>query len=113
MRIYISLPIETPGYDIVTQMRTARKWQRYFEHFGYEVSNPFDIYDRLCKFHKDARKPEPTREEIMREDITELICCNVIFFCNGWQNSKGCIEEAEVATQNIKIPVIFERGFMT
>lgn len=109
MKIYLSLPINTPGYDIAVQRRIAKMWQRYFEAQGHIVSNPFDIYDRLCQFHKDTHRKPPTRSEIMTEDITELITNDTIFFCNGWSNSKGCLEEAELATQYVIIDVIFEK----
>lgn len=110
-KIYLSLPIDTNGYDVSTQMRIARKWQRYFEAEGHTVVNPFDVYDKLCRFKKDAGLKPPTRSEIMKEDIAELLFCNVIFLCNGWQNSKGCIEEAETATQFVKITVKFESEY--
>jgi len=108
MRIYISLPIETPGFDISTQRRTARKWQLYFEAQGHVVSNPFEIYDRLCQFHRDTHRKPPTRSEIMAEDLTELATNDVIFFCNGWEKSKGCLEEAELSWQQ-GIKVMFEK----
>ena len=104
IKTYISLPIDTEGYDINLQRRKARMWQRYFEAEGHVVSNPFDIYDRLVQFHKDNHKQPPTRREIMTEDLTELMTNDHIFICDGWENSSGCIEEAELAiSQNIKI----------
>lgn len=110
MKIYISLPIDTEGYDITTQRWIAKKWQDHFEAKGYAVSNPFEIYDRLCQWNSNNAIEPPTRLEIMTEDLTELVTNDVIFFCNGWSESKGCIEEAELAILLNK-KVIFERNY--
>ncbi len=108
MKIYISLPINTEGYDINLQRKNAKKWQLHLESQGYSVSNPFEIYDRLCQFHKDTHRKQPTRLEIMTADLKELIKNDVIFFCNGWSESEGCIEEAELAMV-CDMKVMFEK----
>lgn len=108
MKLYISLPINTIGFNIETQRNHAKMWQRYFEGKGHTVSNPFEIYDRLCQFHERNLLNPPTRREIMTEDLTELMTNNRIFFCDGWSCSDGCIEEAETSWQ-IGIKPMFEK----
>lgn len=100
MKIYLSLPIT--GKDECKQRQIAKMWQRYYESKGHIVSNPFDIYDRLIKLI-----PNPSLRVIMTEDLTELMTNDAIFLCNGWENSKGCLEEVELAIQQ-KLKVMFE-----
>ena len=33
----------------------------------------------------------------MGKDIEALLECDAIYMCEGWQNSKGCMAEFEVA----------------
>ncbi len=106
MKIYISLPIT--GHDEMIQRRKARLWQSHFRNRGHEVINPFDVSDVLDNFHKDTRRKPPTYREYMDEDLKELAECTHIFFIEGWQNSKGCIEEAEFSIEN-NINVLFEK----
>lgn len=101
MKIYISLPIS--GKDESKQRQIAKMWQRYFEAQGHIVSNPFDIYDRLIKLI-----PNPSLQVIMVEDLAELMTNDAIFLCNGWENSKGCLEEVELAIQQ-KLKFKFEK----
>ncbi len=109
MKIYISIPIT--GHSDRKQRRKARMWQRYFEAEGHTVSNPFDIGDRLEKWHVHDKKPAPTYRDYMRDDIAELICCDAIFFVKGWDKSKGCLEESEVATQIMDLKILFEKDY--
>jgi len=44
----------------------------------------------------------------MTADLKELIKNDVIFFCNGWSESEGCIEEAELAMV-CDMKVMFEK----
>lgn len=43
--------------------------------------------------------PEPDKpySYYMGKDIEALLECDAIFLCEGWQNSKGCMAEFEVA----------------
>ena len=36
-------------------------------------------------------------ELFKRKDIEALLECDAIYLCEGWQNSKGCMAEFEVA----------------
>ena len=52
------------------------------------VITPFDVNENEDK-DSYARK--------MGNDIEALLECDAIFLCEGWQNSKGCMAEFEVA----------------
>lgn len=103
MHIYISLPIT--GKNESEQRRKAIMWQNYLESKGHIISNPFDIFDRLINLN-----PNPSYRAIMQDDLAELITCDAIFLCNGWEESKGCLEEVELAIQQ-KLKVMFEKHF--
>lgn len=109
MNIYISLPITEQ--DEATQRKKAEKWQKHFEKQGHKVSNPFEIGDRLEAFHRRAKITPPTYDQYMVEDLTELATNDVIFFCDGWHESKGCIIEAETAVQCFNLDILFEKDY--
>lgn len=107
MKIYISLPINTVGFDVDIQRRIANAIKLVLEKNGNIVINPFEVYDKLVKFHKDCKLKEPTRREIMDSDIEELLKCQAIYLCKNWMYSEGCLEEAFIAKKN-HILLIFE-----
>lgn len=96
--IYISLPIS--GRDIERQRRLATLWERFFVGMDYDVVNPFTVYDQLKTF----LGREPTYEEIMQVDLSELRSCTDILLVEDWFNSKGCMDEVDTAAaKGIKI----------
>ena len=97
MKIYISLPITDK--DEATQRRHAIRIKNQIELNGHDAVNPFDLYDELCLIHRHCKKPKPTYEEIMLEDIAALTNCDSIVLCEGWTLSKGCDMEYHHAKQ--------------
>ena len=61
-----------------------------YSKFGDELNiiTPFDVNENEDK-DSYARK--------MGNDIEALLECDAIYLCEGWQNSKGCMAEFEVA----------------
>ena len=108
MIVYISLPIT--GKCEIKQRYIARKLQRKFEKSGHTVVNPFDLGDQLLKCHLMIAKREPTYEEYMQEDLSNLDNCTHIFLCNGWSESKGCIREVE-RSLNCGIKFLYESTY--
>ena len=93
-RIYISIPIS--GHDLEKVKEKARNIRECLlcDVFGFrngqnrpDVITPFDV----C--------PEPNKpySYYMGKDIEALLECDAIFLCKGWQNSKGCMAEFELA----------------
>jgi hypothetical protein len=105
-RIYISLPIT--GLDENIQRQRALVWQRYFTKIGYEVVNPFDVYDSMCR--SMGHEVEPTYEEIMGACLVVVDTCTDIFLIEGWDLSSGCCREAIRATES-KLNIHFERTY--
>ena len=93
-RIYLSLPIKNTGYTTKERMKYADEVRRLLElRYGVRNENvivitPFDVNENEDK-DSYARK--------MGNDIEALLECGAIYLCEGWQNSKGCMAEFEVA----------------
>ncbi len=68
---------------------------RQLKSLGYYPVNPVRIYERL----KAQLGREPTRQEIMDEDIRELKNCDYINFLDKWKESEGAREEHDVAVK--------------
>lgn len=82
-RIYISIPIS--GHDLEEVKEKARK-AKMVSHW-YDVITPFDV----------CPEPDKPYSYYMGKDIEALLECDAIYLCDGWQNSKGCMAEFEVA----------------
>lgn len=97
MKIYISLPIS--GYPIEERVAYANMVR----------NNLIEVISQTCGFlgrKKNLRVvtpfdicPEPDKpySYYMGKDIEALLECDAIYLCEGWQNSKGCMAEFEVA----------------
>ena len=85
-RVYVSGPIA--GYDLQERKMAFLKVQHMLESLGYEVSNPFD----------NGVPDDAHWREHMRADIAMLLQCQSIYMMPGWEFSKGCKLELDVAT---------------
>ena len=83
-RIYISIPIS--GHDLEKVKERARKAKERVSH-RYDAITPFDV----------CSEPDKPYSYYMGKDIEALLECDAIYLCKGWQNSKGCMAECEVA----------------
>ena len=104
-RIYISIPIS--GYDLEEDKEKARYiserllWDVFELKKGChrpDVITPFDV----------CPEPDKPYSYYMGKDIEALLECDAIFLCEGWQNSKGCMAEFEVARIYNK-QILFEK----
>ena len=93
-KIYISIPIS--GHDleeVKEKVRNIKEWILWDEfgiEMGYhrqDVITPFDV----------CPEPDKPYSYYMGKDIEALLECDAIYLCEGWQNSKGCMAEFEVA----------------
>ena len=83
-RVYISIPIS--GHDLEEVKEKARKAKIWVSH-RYDVITPFDV----------CPEPDKPYSYYMGKDIEALLECDAIYLCEGWQRSKGCMAEFEVA----------------
>lgn len=84
-KIYISLPIT--GLDKDTVISKANDRKKLISFKGYEPVTPFDV----------SPDSNASYAEHMGRDIQALLECDAVYFCLGWQDSKGCQAEYEVA----------------
>jgi len=85
MKIYISLPIT--GHDIEQVEARCIFTAAILQKQGYTPISPLEL---------DHRDPEDY-EAVIGTDITALLCCDAVYFCNGWETSKGCRLEYQAA----------------
>lgn len=94
MRIYISLPItgvENEAREHADLIKAS------LSRLGYTPVSPFDIY---------AGK-NPSYIDYLCADIKELVKCDAVMFCKGWQFSRGCRIERAFA-QEFRKKIMFE-----
>ena len=83
--VYLSYPIS--GYDIEERREYAKNLKRSLEHFYKEIKNPLE---------NGLPVDTPTCDH-MRADFKMLLEADVIFMCEGWEESSGCVAEWTVA----------------
>lgn len=98
MKVYLSLPIS--GQPTKERMAYAEQVKQELEYtyrrdWGYSkfgdklnIITPFDVNENEDK-DSYARK--------MGNDIEVLLECDAVCFCEGWQNSDGCMLEFAAA----------------
>lgn len=84
-KVYISIPIS--GKDINQVKLYLDLVKNGIKSSGSDPITPFDV----------SPDSNASYAEHMGKDIQALLECDAIFFCRGWQNSKGCQAEFEVA----------------
>lgn len=96
MKIYISLPIT--GYDLSERRKYAERVKAHLKriHQQAEVVTPFDV-------NPDQ---ELSYAEYMGNDIAALLTSDAVYFCKGWDKSRGCRLEHSAAVE-YKISTIF------
>lgn len=84
-KVYVSIPIS--GEDYNDQRNHAFVVATDLGVKGYDTVTPFDI------------NPQPTTpyNEAMGKCIEALLDCDAICLCKGWNQSKGCRAELQVA----------------
>lgn len=95
-RVYISFPIS--DYDLEERKKYAKDAKvlvsrllqkdpiEQYKQFQNTIT-PFDVCPETDKLYS----------YYMGKDIEALLECDTVYFCEGWQNSKGCMAEFEVA----------------
>lgn len=89
-KIYLSAPIS--AYAVTTNGEQERReyFKKYadrLEAVGYKVFNPME---NGLPFNAE-------HAEHMKKDIRELLKCDAIVMLSGWQSSRGCKTEWDVA----------------
>lgn len=93
-RIYISIPIS--GHDLEEVKAKARDIRERLLWDVFELKKGQNHPDVITPFDV-CPEPDKSYSYYMGKDIEALLECDAIFLCKGWQNSKGCMAEFEVA----------------
>ena len=97
-KIYISGAIS--HHDLQERQEAFAHAARFLSLKGFEPVNPFD----------NGVDQQAHWREHMRADIGLLLGCDAIYMLQGWQLSKGCKLELDVAT-SCGIDVVFENQY--
>lgn len=84
-KVYISIPIS--GKDITEVNLHVDLAKKGLESNDYNPITPFDA----------SPDSNASYAEHMGRDIQAILECDAVYFCRGWQDSKGCQAEYEVA----------------
>lgn len=85
-RIYISLPISGQEEDARKKVERMKDTLR---EKGYLPVSPFEI----------TKGKNPQYEDHICTDLREMLDCDAILFCKGWEQSCGCLIEHHTAMQ--------------
>ena len=84
-KVYISAPIT--GFDLDERKRYFGDIAATLKLHGYEPVNPM----------KNGVPLDADVKEHLRVDFRNLLDCDYILLCDGWENSRGCQKEASLA----------------
>lgn len=94
MRIYISGPIA--HYDIIERKARFERAEEAILASGNIAVNPFE----------NGVPDDADWRDHMKADIKMLLECDAVYMLEGWEGSKGCKLELDVAT-SCGIPVFY------
>lgn len=86
MKIYISLPIT--GQETLAREKADRV-KAALSRMGHHPVNPFDVYAGQT----------PEYADYLCCDLRALADCDAVYFCQGWDRSRGCRIEAAFASE--------------
>lgn len=92
-RCYVSLPISGHEDDVLERSDKAKE---ELISMGYIPVSPLDVNS----ISEESLPDHLSRlAEYMGNDIREMLKCNYIYMCEGWENSKGCRSEKYMCEQ--------------
>ena len=89
-KIYISLPIAFQEDTVFVRNEAAKVYIHYlYDKEDYKIISPIDenhIDDKALGNHLAIERTA----YYMGKDIEQVILCDAILMCPGWENSRGC-----------------------
>ena len=92
MRIYISGPISDKE-DL--NRKAFKEVEELIRNKGHQPVNPHEVGKQIDGKSFDNLKD--MYAEYMRLDIRALLDCQAIYLLRGWERSKGCLIEVDIA----------------
>lgn len=89
IKVYISIPITGMVKESGQKAATIKK---ELEELGYIAVSPYEINAGL----------KPTYADYIGFDLRELLKCNAVLFCLGWEKSCGCNIEHDAVMRMIQ-----------
>lgn len=109
IKVYISIPIT--GHNPVRQrahvLAVIDRLSAYFEREKPDTRvvfiNPFEIGDALERLQMAAGLAPPKWADYMNVDLMAVDGSDIVYMCNGWKNSTGCMTEHDFACLSDKV----------
>lgn len=101
-KVMISQPmVGKTGLEIA---KVRKKATQYLEDKGFEVVNTFfkEGFDRMIDVQSFDKSIY-----FLAKSIEKMSECQVVYFCRGWENTRGCQIEHEVA-KKYGLEIIYE-----
>ena len=77
-------------------MEARNRAQKRLECFGYEVEDSlFDLDEDWLRAIGTIHIPV----RYLAESLKVMSLCHAAYFCDGWENARGCLVEHAVATE--------------
>ena len=92
----ISQPMAGKTHEEIVETRD--KAVAVLEGMGYEVVNTL-FTDEDMKGHRNMKIPLYIPLHYLAMSLESMSSCNVIYFCPGWENARGCRIEHDAAAE--------------
>lgn len=94
MKAMISQPMAGLTKEVI--LKVKEKAEAYLNDHGYEVVNTF--FDEEWKEELEHNKDVVNIPlKYLAKSLDTMATCEVVYFCPGWENARGCKIEHEVA----------------
>lgn len=94
MKAMISQPMAGLTKELI--LKVKEKAEAYLNDHGYEVVNAF--FDEEWKEELEHNKDVVNVPlKYLAKSLDTMATCEVVYFCPGWENARGCRIEHEVA----------------
>lgn len=94
MKAMISQPMAGLTKELI--LKVKEKAKAYLNDHGYEVVNTF--FDKEWKEELEHNKDVVNIPlKYLAKSLDTMATCEVVYFCPGWENARGCRIEHEVA----------------
>jgi hypothetical protein len=97
MKIMISQPMA--GKTAKEIKETREKAIKLFKEKGYEFVNTYFTDEWYSNEKMKERGVEQIPLCFLAKSIENMCLCNIVYFAKGWENTRGCKIEHEIAKQ--------------